>query len=69
MNDGIKIIIAMVIGIMFLASLLGMGIHSKNRGKQLLLKEVGIEATYWEAAGMSKDFIEGRLVERELHSN
>jgi hypothetical protein len=56
MNTETKVIIAVIA---FLGSALWLCIHSEVRSKQLLLQEVGIEATYFQALGINDDYIHG----------
>ena len=62
MDTEVKIIISTI---MALLALIVIACHSGTRAKQLMLNELGVEATYWEASGMSTEFITGRLVQND----
>ncbi len=38
---------------------------TEAKSTQLLLRELGIKASFWESAGVDKQFVKGRLMERK----
>lgn len=56
-----KIVIALLITCAIFTSLL---VHSSTRGKQALMRELNSPVSYFEAMGLDKGFIHGRIFER-----
>ncbi len=62
--EEIVLIVVASVSVVSLAVFLTLVFHAETMSKSLMLKELGIKASYWESAGLSRTFIEGRLVER-----
>lgn len=48
----------------FCAILIGLVLHSDTKGKQALMRELDAPVSYFEAMGIDRSFIEGRIFEQ-----
>lgn len=61
MDTEVKVISGIVV---FLLMMIAMVIHADTKGKQALMRELGSPVSYFEAMGIEKQFIEGRIFEQ-----
>lgn len=62
MNNIEKYFISIMVA--FLLFLIGLVLHSETKGKQAMMRELGVSVSYFEAMGIDKEFIHGRIFEK-----
>ena len=50
---------AIVIAVAFLCTIMSIAIYADGRSKKMMLRQKGIDATYWEALGTTQAYICG----------